>query len=444
MDKLNQLLQSMGHNAATEMQQAVWMAAPKAGGLVLLSPTGSGKTLAYLCPLTQVVDASVPALQAVVILPTRELAAQSVEVLKSMKTGLRAVALYGGRAASLENKGLREDPPQVVFATPGRLNDHLRQGHLDPARVGLLVIDEFDKCLELGFEEEMQQAVGALPRVTRCWLMSATRAESIPAFMQRVTTGAVTLDYLELEAGRNARIDTFAVHSLEKDKLGTLALLLTALKGAPAIVFVAHRESVERVRDHLMHHRFAVAAYHGGMDQQAREKALYSFRSGSANVLVSTDLAARGLDIPEVKVVVHYHLPLRAEDYCHRNGRTARWEAEGAVMLIVGPTESVPGFVPADLPEYPLPADARVLPARPKYTTLYIGRGKAHKLSKGDILGFFCKKGGLNALQIGRIDVFAQYALVSVDAARCGDTLRRVAGEKIKGMKTIIEQMKRY
>ena len=161
----------------------------------------------------------------------------------------------------------------------------------------------------------MGYAVGHLKQAACLWLISATKAAAIPEFMRH--TAAVrcaTLDYLEqAEAGTEGRLQTFAVASPQKDKLATLEQLLLHLQGRAAIVFVAHRESVERVAQYLKGKRFAVQAYHGGMEQEDRERSLYKFRCGAANVLVSTDLAARGLDIPEVRAVIHYHLPLKAE-----------------------------------------------------------------------------------------------------------------------------------
>ena len=234
------------------------------------------------------------------------------------------------------------------------------------------------------------------------------------------------------------------VRSEKKDKLESLARLLTLIKGEPTIVFVSYRESVERVGKWLREQGFTVEMYHGGMEQEWRERALYKFRSGAANVLVSTDLAARGLDIPEVRAIVHYHLPMKEEDYTHRNGRTARWDAEGVVYWLLGPTEQLPAFVNAEqIEEESIANVMQICPVQPRYATIYIGRGKRDKLSKGDVLGFLCKKGGLRADEIGRIDIGSHYAYVSVLRKQLRTVLRQVSGEKIKGMKTLIEEMRR-
>lgn len=436
------LLNTLGFSEFTPMQQQMAENAKTKGGVVLLSPTGSGKTIAYLFPLVNCINTTIDALQAVVVVPTRELAQQSEEVLRSMKTNIRVLSLYGGRPTMDEHRKIKDMQPQVVFATSGRLNDHLSKGNLNALGVRVLCIDEFDKCLEMGFQAEMEETLKHFKHIERCWLMSATDAEAIPTFMDKISPAYKKLNFIARSSDADNRIEVWKVSSPEKDKLNTLSRLLTLVKGQPTIVFVAYRESVERVGAWLQSQRFSAVMYHGGMEQDVRERALYKFRSGSANVLVSTDLAARGLDIPEVKVVIHYHLPLKQEDFVHRNGRTARWDAEGASYMILGPTEQLPEYV-NDVKEKSLDDVTRVKPVQPLYSTIYIGRGKRDKLSKGDVLGFLCKKGGLKSSDIGRIDVGAHHAYVAVLRTRLNDVLKLVAGEKIKGMKTLIEEMRR-
>ncbi len=435
------LLTNLGIEQLIPMQEKMGKAAIQQGGVVLLSPTGSGKTLAYLLPLVSLVNPTNDALQAAVVLPTRELAQQSEDVLKRMKTGLRSMALYGGRPAMDEHRIMRELKPQIVFATPGRLLDHLGKENLSPYAVKSLVIDEFDKCLELGFQEEMESLLKYFTKATHCWLTSATDAEAIPAFMQKIAPNFKTLNYLDGDNDTKLRIEVQQVLSPQKDKLETLGRLLTTLKGQPAIVFVGYRESAERVGKWLRQNGFFAEVYHGGMEQDWRERALYKFRNGSANVLVSTDLAARGLDIPEVKVVIHYHLPLKEEDYTHRNGRTARWDAQGAIYLLLGPEEHCPEYA-GSLSTLRVDDVALLKPLPPVFTTLYIGRGKREKLSKGDVLGFLCKKGGLKNDEIGRIDISAHHAYVAVARKKVKALLRQVSGEKIKGMKTLVEEIR--
>ena len=297
------IFKNLGIESLTQMQLQMESCTRQEGGVVLLSPTGSGKTLAYLLPLIREINAEIAALQAVVVVPTRELAQQSEDVMKRMKTGLRSLSLYGGRPAMEEHRKIKEVKPQVVFATPGRLNDHLSKGNLDSLLVRVVVIDEFDKCLELGFQEEMNQLLLQFRRANRCWLTSATDAEEIPDFMSLLKMKFEKLNFLKQAEELRERISMKCVLSSEKDKLPALGRLLTLVGDAPTIVFVSYRESVDRVWKWLVSEGFSAVAYHGGMEQEFRERALYRFRSGSANVLVSTDLAARGLDIPEVSLV---------------------------------------------------------------------------------------------------------------------------------------------
>ena len=408
--------------------------------VVVLSPTGSGKTLAYLLPVVELLDTTLDAVQAVVVLPGRELALQSATVLAGMGSGLRAMACYGGRPAMDEHRTMRQVRPQVVFGTPGRLNDHLDKGNIEASQVRFVVIDEFDKCLEMGFHDEMAALMGKLPADARRVLLSATDADSIPHF---VNLGRSTrVDYLSDDEQIPDRISIFSVHSPEKDKLATLSSLLLEQGDHSSIVFLNHRDAVERTGDYLRRLGFATSIFHGGLDQKMREHALYKFSNGSANILVSTDLASRGLDIPDVDNIIHYHLPETEEAYIHRVGRTARWQAEGRSFFVLGPEEHLPDYLHTATADHsPQPA-AEAVPARPRMATVYIGKGKKDKISKGDILGFLCKKGGLENGEIGRIDVKDRYAYAAVAYPRLQELLDRVQGEKIKGVKTVVEAVR--
>ncbi len=439
MKDIPAILQKLGIELNTMQQDAVKAISGGKNDVVILSPTGSGKTLAYLLPLSQMVDETSDDLQVIVITPGRELASQSALVLKDMGTGLRGMACYGGRPAMDEHRVLRQVKPQVVFGTPGRLNDHLDKGNLSPYTVRFLVIDEFDKCLEMGFHDEMQRLIGKLKGVRRRFLLSATNAEEIPGFVNMGK--AQTVNYLVGEEQVPARVHIYKVRSAEKDKLDTLRQLLCHLGSASSVVFLNYRDAVERVASYLKEQGFTISSFHGGMDQKTREDALYRFSNGSANVLVSTDLASRGLDIPDIDNIIHYHLPEGEDAYVHRVGRTARWEASGRAFFLLGPAEEVPEYVKADIEDYEIPGELPQ-PAQPKMVTLYIGKGKKDKLSKGDIVGFLCKKGGMQSQEIGRIDVKDRYTYVAIDKSRLKEVLRQTAGEKVKGVKTIIEEVR--
>ncbi len=441
MPSTQQILDTLGFQSLTPMQEQTLLATKKAGGVVVLSPTGSGKTLAFLLPLVEKLDTTLNEVQAVVVVPTRELASQSESVFKSMKTGIRSMALYGGHSTMEEHRRIREISPQVIFVTPGRINDHLAKENINLERTSIVVLDEFDKCLELGFQAEMECLMGYLKNASNVWLLSATEAEEIPVFMGRFSKSHERVNFLNKQEELKERLEIRIVHSEQKDKLHTLGQLLTHIQGQPAIVFVGYRESVERVGKWLQQQRFPAVMYHGGMEQDVRERALYKFRCGAANILVSTDLAARGLDIPDVRVIIHYHLPLKEEDYTHRNGRTARWNANGMSCLLLNATEQIPPYI-TQYTDWDVSDITNYKPTTPLFSTLYIGRGKKDKLSKGDVLGFLCKKGGLKSDDIGHIDIEPHHAYAAIKTIRVKQLLKQISGEKIKGMKTLIEEMR--
>lgn len=421
------------------MQQAAVEVCEKGSDLILLSPTGSGKTLAYLLPLVSLLKPGVEGVQAVVLVPSRELALQIEQVFKAMGTDSKVMSCYGGRPAMDEHRTMKGICPSVIIGTPGRMNDHLTKRNFDASSVHTLVIDEFDKCLEFGFQDEMAEVIGKLPSLKRRFLLSATDAEDIPRFTGLNKT--VKLDFLDPETQGTNRIHIYKVMSPVKDKLETLYKLLCSLGDQPTLVFCNHRESVERVGKYLHSMKMYCEIFHGGMEQDDRERALYKFRNGSCSVFISTDLAARGLDIPDIRNVVHYHLPLAEDGFIHRNGRTARWEADGNAYLILHPEESLPVYVREIPEEFTLP-EQTPKPVLPAFVTLYIGKGKKDKINKIDIVGFLFKKGGLNKEDVGRVDVKDHYAFAAISRKKVKQTLKLIQNEKIKGVKTLIEPAK--
>ena len=437
---INKVLDKLGISELNKMQQeAMNVILRKNDDVVILSPTGSGKTLAYLLPLIQKIDSQLSHVQMLVVVPGRELALQSQRVLKDMGTGLRSMALYGGRATMDEHRKMREVQPQVVFATPGRFNDHLLKENVSPLFIKYVVIDEFDKCLEMGFREEMSLLMGRLRHAEQTILLSATDAEEIPRFVRMGQTQL--LDYLVKEEQVSERVLLYKVNSPTKDKLETLKQLLLDFGDESTVVFLNYRDSVERTAAFLRECGFSISMFHGGLEQKQREDALYRFSNGSANVLVCTDLASRGLDIPDIQNIVHYHLPLGEDGYIHRVGRTARWDKSGKTFFVLNQEEQIPDYIEGNVKDF-IPSPLNDHPKLPKMATLYIGKGKKDKISKGDVVGFLCKIGGLKSDEIGRIDVNDRYSYVAVKQKRLASVLRNVQGEKIKGLKTIFEEIK--
>jgi superfamily II DNA/RNA helicase len=339
-----------------------------------------------------------------------------------------------------EHRVLREVQPDILVCTPGRAADHLRKCNFEGSCVRTLIIDEFDKSLELGFHDEMSEVIGLLPNLNRRFLLSATDSEQIPDF---VGDAFRKLDFTEpeLSGTESDKLSIHLVHSPEKDKLQTLRTLLCHLGAESSMVFVNYRESVERVAQYLRQEGFAVSAFHGGMEQRDRERALFRFAQGSALTLVSTDLASRGLDISDVRHIIHYHLPLNDEAFTHRNGRTARWDRVGEAWIILGPEEQVKWTLDSSVQtDFSPLADSCLSIPKPRYTSLYLGKGRKDKINRVDIVGFLSKVGGLQREELGRVDVGDHWAYAAVAREKADEVLARVRTQKIKGIKTIIEK----
>lgn len=416
------------------MQQDMLLCKRKNSNVVLLSPTGSGKTLAYLLPILESMNEDADGLQVIVLVPSRELAIQTVDVIKRICPDARPMACYGGRAAMEEHRTIKGLNPRIIVATPGRILDHIQKENISTDGVHTLVIDEFDKSLELGFQEQMSDVLTSLHAIRNRILLSATDCPQIPLFVG--ADDSFRLSFLNDEEQVPDRITLHTIASDEKDKLSTLFKLLCQLGAQKSLVFVNYRQSVERVAEYLYKMGVYTESFHGGMEQRSRERALYRFSNGSCNVFVSTDLASRGLDIPDVDNVIHYHLPLDEEAYIHRNGRTARWDAVGDAYMILGPEEYLPEYIKDEVEETSLSSHLPS-PSKPVWATLYIGKGKKDKISRGDVAGFLSKVGGLGREDIGRIDVLSGWCYVAVRRSLVKSLLHKIAGQKIKGVKTI-------
>jgi superfamily II DNA/RNA helicase len=427
----------MGIDALNDMQRAALEAWKSGGGdLVLYSPTGTGKTLAFALCVLQALKPPMQQLQAVVLAPSRELVMQTAEILRVLATGYKVTPCYGGHAVSDEKASL-EVTPDIIVATPGRLLDHQRRGHIALGGTRLLVLDEMDKSLELGFEDEMRQLLKQMPRINRRILASATVLDVVPDYVR--LNKPVTVNVLKGSAQPAERIKVWQVESSSRDKLDCLRDLLLTLDGDKTIVFANYRESVERIHQYLVKHKIDAGIYHGALEQQERECAVAMLNNGSVNVIVATDLAARGLDIEQVSHIIHYHLPVSEEAYIHRNGRTARVDAHGEAYVITSPDESLPEWVSID-ESFVLNPKPR--PSRATMATLYFQAGKKEKLSRGDIMGFIANNGGVEPGAIGRIDVRDHYAIAAVPRKQVQDVLQRLQQVKIKGKKVRISLLK--
>jgi superfamily II DNA/RNA helicase len=430
---LQKFLTPLKINALNDMQLASLEANQKDNDVILLSSTGTGKTLGFLLPVIRLLDQTLQVTQALIVVPSRELALQIEQVFKTMGTGFKVTCCYGGHLRETEENNLLE-APALIIGTPGRLSDHIRRGNIRVEGIETLVLDEFDKSLELGFQEEISFITGSLKGLRKRILTSATEAVDIPSFVG--LTEPVTLHFLTEEASPALAVQM--VKSGNKDKLETLFELICWIGSRSAIVFCNHRESVERTSAFLSEKGIVNVFYHGALEQPERDSALCKFRNGTSDVLVTTDLASRGLDIPHIRYIIHYHLPVTEDVFTHRNGRTARMDASGTVILMLSPEEKLPPYVDPGIEQITLPETATV-PDKPKWSTLFVAAGKKDKVNKVDIVGFLSNKGELKKEDIGLIEVKDFISFVGIRKSKVSHTLELIKNEKIKNKKVRID-----
>lgn len=424
------ILQKLGIKQLNEMQQEASLALSSSDNVVLLSPTGTGKTLAFLLPILEQLDDQLDEVQTLIVVPSRELAIQIEQVAREMGTGFKINAVYGGRHFSKDKLELKHTPA-ILIGTPGRVADHLRRETFPTAAIQYLVLDEFDKSLEVGFEDDMKEIVAALPNLQQRVLTSATEGVAIPDFVK--LHKPIYVNYL---AEGKKKIAIKKIISPDKDKLETLVKALCHLGNQPGIVFLNFKASIQRVSDYLTQNGIPHGCFYGGMEQKDRERALIKFRNGTHQILLATDLAARGIDVPEIKFIIHYHLPMKSEEFTHRNGRTARMHNEGTAFVLAWQREQLPDFIP-DSPVMELD-DKASLPNQSPWATLFISGGRKDKISKGDIAGLFFKQGKLQKEQLGVIELKQDCAFVGIQQNIADNIANRLNNSRLKKKKVRI------
>ncbi|MBK9048525.1 MAG: DEAD/DEAH box helicase [Bacteroidetes bacterium] len=428
-------LAAFGIAELNSMQKAAVSAVSEHNEVMLIAPTGSGKTLAFLLPLVPLLNTQKTTTQLLIVVPSRELALQIEEVFRKMSTGFKITCCYGGHSVRIEEQSLSQ-VPSVVVGTPGRLSHHLRKGFLQLKTLDFLVLDEFDKSLELGFQEEMEYIIKQCKHLHKKVLTSATAMKEIPAFAGVVNPHTITTTSDQPDVSSKLQLKCVKVPG--DDKLEALMLLLTKIGEAPAIIFCNHREAVNRISEQLKIYKVAHGIYHGALEQPDREKALIQFRNGSNRILIATDLAARGLDIPEVEFVIHYQLPVTEDIMIHRNGRTARMNANGTAIFLLDKEDHLPPFLETEPEEEKLPGKF-IAPDATEWRTLYIGAGKKDKINKVDIVGLLLQKGGLSKDELGKIDILDHSAYAAIKAVKVKKLLELLSNEKIKSRKVKFE-----
>lgn len=428
-------LANLNIESLNPMQEASLHATSDHDNVIILSATGSGKTLAFLLPILRSLDRASTKTGAMIIVPSRELALQIEQVFKSMGTGLKITCCYGGHKREIEENNLIQ-PPALIVGTPGRISDHLRRGNIKADTIQTLVLDEFDKSLELGFLDEISFIVSSLPALQKRILTSATESVEIPSFIG--ADNATRLDFLPPGGDSSPALSIQTVFSPAKDKSEILFRLVCHLGNRSSIIFCNHRDAVERTSSLLSDKSIVNTFYHGAMEQRDREVALARFRNGSVNFLVTTDLAARGLDIPNIRYIIHYHLPSTEDIFTHRNGRTARMDASGTAILILSEEEKLPPYITTQVDKINLPEKAEI-PEKPKWATVFIGAGKKDKINKVDIVGFLSNRGELKKEDIGLIEVKDFFSFVAVRRSNASHLIQLVRDQKIKNKKVRIE-----
>jgi superfamily II DNA/RNA helicase len=420
------ILQKLNISALNPMQEEALLSITSVENTILLSPTGTGKTLAFLLPVLQTLDVNNPDVQLLILVPSRELAIQIEQVIREMGTGFKANAVYGGKNFSKDKVELAHTPA-IIIGTPGRVADHLRRATFKVDAIETLVLDEFDKSLEVGFEQEMKEIISSLPHIKRRVLTSATKDMEVPRFVG--LKDEITIDYLDTKI---AALDIKTVIAEEKNKLNRLLELLYYLGNQSGIIFCNFKDTISYVSQFLEQNHIPHGTFNGSMEQQDRERSLIKFRNGTHQIIIATDLAARGLDIPELHYIIHYQLPLKAEEFTHRNGRTARMNAKGTAYVLQWEKETLPEFINAPVLK-DLPAKNAAIST--KWQTLFISGGRKDKISKGDIAGLFLKQGELQKEQLGQIELKQDCAFVAVAKDRAEAVMALTNNTRLKKKK---------
>ncbi|MDA9622995.1 DEAD/DEAH box helicase [Flavobacteriaceae bacterium] len=421
------ILEKLNIHVLNPMQEEAISVINNTTNTILLSPTGTGKTLAFLLPIIKILDPDCEDVQALILVPSRELAIQIEQVVRSMGSGFKVNAVYGGRAMSKDKIEIKH-VPSVLIGTPGRIADHFRTDRFSKKNIKTLILDEFDKSLEVGFEQEMSEIINQLPYLNKRVLTSATQNIEIPGFVR--FNNPTTVNYLDQKVVAKLEIKTVKLSS--NNKLQALLDLINYLGNQPGIVFCNLRDSIDQVSRFLDKNKIKHGCFSGGMEQKDRERSLIKFRNGTSQVLIATDLASRGIDIPELKFVIHFEMSRTVEEFTHRNGRVARVNSKGTAYVMKLEKKDLPEFI----------KNSKVINIsknsirKPQFwETLFISGGRKDKISKGDIAGLFFKQGKITKDQLGVIELKRDCAFVAVPKSISEQLAEKLNNTRIKKKK---------
>ena len=441
-------LDALGYTSLTPIQAHALPAILESRDIIAQAPTGSGKTAAFGLGLLHGIDATATRPQALVLCPTRELADQVGKQLRKLATGianLKLSVLCGGIPLAPQLASLAH-APHVVVGTPGRVLELVQKDALDLRGVRTLVLDEADRMLDMGFDDAIRALVKRTPKERQTLLFSATFPDAIRTLAQ-----AMLREPLEVSVDADAHAPRIQAHFFEAEparRAPQLAALLLQFRPASTVVFCNMRKDTEEVVGSLEHYGFTALALHGDMEQRDREEVLVRFANRSCNVLVASDVAARGLDIDDIGAVVNYELPTDADTYLHRIGRTGRAGRDGLALSLVAEQERGRATLieqrQGDAIRYqriaPLDGKPRGVP-QAAMVTLRIDAGRSDKLRPGDIVGALTGEAGLHKDAIGKIDVFPTRSYVAIVRKEAEHALAQLRAGRIKGRRFRVHRL---
>lgn len=441
-DSLLSNLESLNYNSMTAIQANSLPLILQGKDVIAQAKTGSGKTAAFALGVLNQLNVKQLVVQSVVICPTRELADQvatEVRRLARQLPNVKVTTLCGGQPMGPQIGSL-EVAPHIVVGTPGRIEKLLMIRKLKLDSLTMLVLDEADRMLDMGFEESINNIVKRMPKQRQTLLFSATYPNKIKRIASHVMQDP---DIVKVDVDHDDTTiqQTFYALGADVARNAALRLLLLDKQPASAIVFCVTKEQTNELAAELRQHGFSALAINGDLEQKQRNLALAQFANKSINILVATDVAARGLDIERVEAVINYHLPLDPEVYVHRIGRSGRAGHEGCAYSMVANKEQrklamIADYLKIDIELTPLPNmrhTQKIAPFEPNMVTLQIDAGKKQKLRPGDILGALTGHGGIAGEQVGKIQMFDHCAFVAVSRHSAKQALNKLTTGKLKG-----------
>lgn len=432
-------LNEIGYKEMTPIQEESLPFILEGRDVIAQAKTGSGKTAAFGIGLLHKLQVKKFRVQSLILCPTRELAdqvAKELRMLARFSHNIKILTLCGGTAFGPQLGSLRHGA-HIIVGTPGRILKHLKKETLSLEDVDMLVLDEADRMLDMGFSEEINEVLGFVPKTRQTLLFSATYTDEILSISASIQKDALNVKTTSTEVANKITERFYEVQNSQK--LKTVINILSNFKPENVIVFANTKAEVQEIADTLQKNRIDALAIHGDLEQYERNDVLVQFANKSCPVLVATDVAARGLDIKELSMVINYDLPHSEETYTHRIGRTARAGAEGLAFTLFSPYEADKAY------EYKnknrLFEDAEVLKVvngfemKPQNITLVIEGGKKDKVRAGDVLGALTGEAGLNGSSIGKIDIYDKQSYVAIEACKIDEAHEKLKNGKIKGKK---------